>query len=256
MPVKKEKEAVSAFEERRLKNIRANNEILKDLSSTASKIAPPPPPKPQARPRPKRQPVEKREQPKRERAVATRTSSRLKGETPKREADDSAPVSLFPPDRPAKKARVNEDLNLGDILVEGRKFTNGVDAVTGLISLPRLGAEPGVRTFDEDDIKETTDEDLRKMRETMNSLELYDKWAVNGGLTITQTVVSGLAADLDAPQTLKLCLNAFTRWGSIPLKRNHSFLPETKKAPWGFSMHLRKSPRSTTAMKTPTLLIL
>lgn len=181
MPVKKEKEPMSAFEQRRLQNIATNNEILRDLSNTASKIAKPTAPKPQPRPRPKRQPVEKREQPKRERAVATRASSRLKGEGPKREAEDSVPASLLPPDRPAKKARVNEDLNLGDILVEGRKFTNGVDAVTGLISLPRLGAEPGVRTFDEDDIKETTDEDLRNLREKMNSLELYDKWAVNGG---------------------------------------------------------------------------
>lgn len=189
MPVKKQKEAVSAFEARRLNNIKANNEILKDLSSTAAKIAPPPPPKPQPRPRPKRQPVEKREQPVRERAVATRASSRLKGETPKREAEDAVPASLFPPDRPAKKARVNEDLNLGDILVEGRKFTNGVDAITGLVALPRLGAEPGVRTFDEDDIKETTDEDLRNTREKMNSLELYDKWAVNGGLTTTRNGV-------------------------------------------------------------------
>lgn len=172
---------MSAFEQRRLQNIAANNEILRDLSNTASKIAKPAAPKPLPRSRPKRQPVEKREQPKRERAVATRASSRLKGETPKREADDAVPASLFPPDRPAKKARVNEDLKLGDILVEGRKFTNGVDAVTGLISLPRLGAEPGVRTFDEEDIKETTDEDLRNLREKMNSLEMYDKWAVNGG---------------------------------------------------------------------------
>lgn len=247
---------MSAFEARRLNNIKANNEILKDLSNTASKIAPPPPPKLQSRPRPKRQPVEKREQPKRERAVATRASSRLKGETPKREAEDSVPASLFPPDRPAKKARVNEDLNLGDILVEGRKFTNGVDAVTGLISLPRLGAEPGVRTFDEDDIKETTDEDLRKMREKMNSLELYDKWAVNGGSSSTHTVLSGLAADLDASQTLKLCLNAFIRWGSIQPKTNHSFLPETKKEPWGFSMPPRKYLRSTMTTKMPTFLIL
>lgn len=256
MPVKKEKEAVSAFEARRLNNIKANNEILKDLSNTASKIAPPPPAKPLSRPRPKRQPVERREQPKRERAVATRASSRLKGETPKREAEESVPASLLPPDRPAKKARVNDDLNLGDILVEGRKFTNGVDAVTGLISLPKLGAEPGVRTFDEDDIKETTDEDLRKMREKMNSLELYDKWAVNGGLTITGTVVSGLAADLIASQTLKLYHSAFTQWGSIQPKRSHLSSPETKKAPWGFSMPLRKPRRSTMTTKTPAFLIL
>lgn len=212
---------MSAFEQRRLQNIATNNEILRDLSHTASKIAKPVAPKPQPRPRPKRQPVEKREQPKRERAVATRASSRLKGEGPKREADDPVPASLLAPDRPAKKARINEDLKLGDILVEGRKFTNGVDAVTGLISLPRLGAEPGVRTFDEDDIKETTDEDLRNLREKMNSLELYDKWAVNGGSMSITTAVSALAADLSAQQTSKLYRNEYIQWASTLLRTSH-----------------------------------
>lgn len=176
---------MSTFEQRRLQNIADNNAILKGLSHTAAKIAKPPPaPKPKARPRPKRAPVEKKEYPKRERSVATRASSRLKGETPdkngvKREADDSAPAALFP-DKPAKKTRVSEDLNLGDILVEGRKFAKDAGAFAGLISLPRHGAEPGVRTFDEDDIKQTTDKDLKALREQMGSLNLYEKWAVNG----------------------------------------------------------------------------
>lgn len=220
MPVKKEKEPMSAFEQRRLQNIATNNEILRDLSSTAAKIAKPAAPKPQPR-RPKRQPVERREQPKREPAVATRASSRLKGEGPKRGAEDSVPASLLPPDRPAKKARVNDDLNLGDILVEGRKFTNGVDAVTGLISLPRLGAEPGVRTFDEEDIKETTDEDLRNLREKMNSLEMYDKWAVNGRSRSITSAGSGLAADLSASQISKSSLSASIRWVFTQPRRSH-----------------------------------
>lgn len=185
MPVKKEGEAMSTFEQRRLQNIADNNAILKGLSHTAAKIAKPAPaPKPKPRPRPKKPPVEKKEYPKRERAVATRASSRLKGETPdkngiKREADDVAPAALFP-DKPAKRARVSDDLNLGDILVEGRKFAKDAGAFAGLISLPRQGAEPGVRTFDEDDIKQTTDKELKALREQMGNLELYDKWAVNG----------------------------------------------------------------------------
>lgn len=180
---------MSTFEQRRLQNIADNNAILKGLSHTAAKIAKPPPtPKPKARPRPKREPAEKREYPKRERAVATRASSRLKGETPdknglKREADDSAPAALFP-ETPAKKARVSEDLKLGDILVEGRKFAKDAGAFAGLISLPRQGAKPGERTFDEDDIKQTTDKELKALREQMDSLELYEKWAVNGRSSI------------------------------------------------------------------------
>lgn len=186
MPIKKEGEASSTFEQRRLQNIADNNTILKGISQTAAKIAKPTPaPKPKPRARPRRAPVEKKEYPKRERAVATRASSRLKGETPdknglKREAEDSAPAVLFQSERPAKKTRVNGDLSLSDILVEGRKFAQDAGAITGLISLPRQGAEPGVRTFDEDDIKMTTDKGLKALREQMGNLELYNKWAVNG----------------------------------------------------------------------------
>lgn len=174
MPPKK---GTSLFEQRRLQNIAANQEILKDISKTAVKIAKPAP-VPKA-PRVKRAPVEKRERPKREAAIATRASSRLKGEDPvKREAEDDIPVSLLPAERPAKKLRVSDDLSLSDVMVDGRKFAADISALSGL--LPRRGAEPGVRTFDEDDIRQTSDKDLKRLREDMNGLTLYDKWAVNG----------------------------------------------------------------------------
>lgn len=170
------KEAVSLFEQRRLQNIAANQAILKDISQTAAKIAKPAPaPKPVRR---KRSPPERRERPRREAAVATRASSRLKGEAPvKRENQNEIPAALMP-DRPLKKARVSDDLSLESIMVEGRKFTDDISALGSL--LPKRGAEPGVRTFDEDDIQQTTDKDLKKLRESMNRLEFYDKWAVNG----------------------------------------------------------------------------
>lgn len=174
---------MSTFEQRRLQNIADNNALLKGISNTAAKIArPAPAPKPRAPPRTRKPATERRVLPKREPAVATRASSRLKGETPdkKREADDSAPAALFQTERPAKKTRVNDDLNLGEILVEGRKFAKDAGAITGLFSLPRQGAEPGVRTFDDDDITQTTDKELRALREQMGNLELYSKWAVNG----------------------------------------------------------------------------
>lgn len=176
MPAVK-KEGVSLFEQRRLENIAANQAILKDISHTAAKIArPAPAPKVV---RVKKSPPERKERPKRQAAVPTRASSRLKGETPvKRElVDDDIPAALRP-DRPAKKSRVSDDLSLDSILVEGRKFA---DDLSGLRDLSfKRGAEPGVRTFDEDDISQTTDKDLKRLRESMNSLELYDKWAVNG----------------------------------------------------------------------------
>lgn len=174
MPPKKE--GVSLFEQRRLENIAANQAILKDISQTAVKIAKPvPAPKPARR---KRSPVRKRETPQRAAAVPTRASSRLKGEAAvKREIEADIPASLMP-DRPAKRSRVADDLSLDSILVEGRKFADDISVLGGL--LPKRGAEPGVRTFDEDDIGRTTDKDLKKLREEMNGLELYSKWAVNG----------------------------------------------------------------------------
>jgi WD40 repeat protein len=75
-----------------------------------------------------------------------------------------------------KRMRNNGDLNLGDITVEGRKFTNGV---TGIKDLFR-GAEPGLRTFTEDDVRETTDKSLKELREQMSALELYEHWLPNG----------------------------------------------------------------------------
>lgn len=174
MPPKKE--GVSLFEQRRLANIASNQALLKDISKAVT-IAKPAPPK-AAKSKNTRTPAKTRVVPKREAAVATRSSSRLKGEGPvKRENEDDIPAALMP-DRPAKKTRIADDLDLEKIMVEGRKFAGDMTAFGHL--LPKRGAEPGVRTFDNDDIRETTDKDLKVLRESMNGLELYDKWAVNG----------------------------------------------------------------------------
>lgn len=178
MPPKK---PVSAFEKRRLENIATNHALLKDISHTAVKIASTSSPAPVSRPvRTKRSShVERKERPRREAAVGTRASSRLKGVAPiKRELEDDVPAALRAPDRPAKKSRVSDDLSLDAIMVEGRKFSDNIESLGTL--LPKGRADPGMRTFDEDDIKLTTDKDLKKLRESMNDLGLYNKWAVNG----------------------------------------------------------------------------
>ncbi|PHH92497.1 hypothetical protein CDD83_7134 [Cordyceps sp. RAO-2017] len=74
-----------------------------------------------------------------------------------------------------KRLRVSEDLRLGDIGVDGKKFKNGADTLKGIIR----GAEPGVRTFTEADLKETDDKDLKELRLRMSSLELYKHWYPN-----------------------------------------------------------------------------
>lgn len=177
----------SLFEQRRLANMKSNQAKLQDISKSTVKFTPTPAPKP-ARVRKPRTPGEKRVVPKREAAIPTRASSRLKGETPiKRELEDDVPAALMP-DRPAKKSRIADDLDLDKIMVEGRKFADDMSAFGHL--LPKRGAEPGVRTFDESDIRKTTDKDLKALRESMNNLELYNKWAVNG-MQFTRTPRSG-----------------------------------------------------------------
>lgn len=168
-----EKGKISAFERKRLANIEANREVLTDISKTAKKVIPDKP-----APAPKRK-TRKSEPVKREYARPTRTSSRLAGldadnETLKRkmevEAESQAAVAK------AKKMRVSGDLDLGDIAVEGKKWDNGITGIKGLIR----GAQPGVRTFTEDDVKETTDQNLKELRERMTGLKLYEHWSPQG----------------------------------------------------------------------------
>lgn len=178
MPVQPE---MSAFERKRLQNMAANKAILTDISATAKKIMPEkkkPPPKSSTpkRTTPKRK---TRETVKREPVRGTRTSSRLAG----LEADDealkrklAADIERDAAESKAKKVRVAQDLHLGDVVVEGKKWGSGVDGLKGLVG----GAEPGVRTFTDDDVRETTDKSLRDTRLRMASLNIYEHWLPNG----------------------------------------------------------------------------
>lgn len=179
MPVKKEPGEMSAFERKRLENIAANRAILTDISVTAKKIIPDKP-KPAKSVPPKRK--SRGDQIKREPSRPTRMSSRLAGleadnETLKRklevEAENQAEVAK------AKKLRVVGDLNLGDIAVEGKKWSAGLDSLKGIVR----GAQPGVRTFTEDDVQETTDKSLKDLRQRMGGLKLYEHWLPNGALS-------------------------------------------------------------------------
>src|SRR5690606_17732986 len=76
----------------------------------------------------------------------------------------------------AKRTRVSGDLALGEIGVDGKKWENDAQGLKDIFR----GAEPGVRTFNEDDIKETTDEALKALRVKMGKLELYENWIPNG----------------------------------------------------------------------------
>ncbi|GAO15859.1 hypothetical protein UVI_02051590 [Ustilaginoidea virens] len=174
MPVDKEPPgAMSAFERKRLENIAANRAILTDISAAAKKIIPGKPAQTPAARRSRRS-----EPAKREPARPTRMSSRLAGleadnETLKRklevEAEHQAEAAK------ARKLRVADDLNLGDVAVEGKKWAAGLQGLTSIVR----GAQPGVRTFTQDDVKESTDRSLKELRRRMAGLELYQRWLPN-----------------------------------------------------------------------------
>ncbi|KJZ73394.1 WD repeat-containing protein [Hirsutella minnesotensis 3608] len=173
MPVKKEAAEMSAFERRRMENMAANKAILTDISVTAKKIIPEK--KPVAK---SSAPKRKRETVKREPARPTRMSSRLAGleaDTDDLKQKLAADIEKDAAEARPKRLRISSDLQLGDVAVEGKKYGSGVDGLKGLVR----GAEPGVRTFTEEDVKETTDEGLKSLRQKMGSLKLYEHWLPN-----------------------------------------------------------------------------
>lgn len=168
--------AVSAFEARRRENVANNAKLLAESQALGAKMAraAKPPPRPAA-PR-KRKAAEPAQ---RTRVMPTRQSARLSASS-----GDEPLTSLrtereiIEADRPAKKTRMTEDITLSKVSLEGSRWTNG-DA---LASFAVSGAQPGLRTFTDDDIKETPDEKLKSLRKGMAELELYDGWLPNGRL--------------------------------------------------------------------------
>lgn len=211
-PAKKEKAEISAFERKRLENIAANQAMLKDLSKTAEKILPQP--KSTAKPR-SSVPRRKATPVKRETVRPTRASLRLSGveadsETAKRKAE--VEETFAKETAKAKRLRVSGDLNFGDIVVDGKKWNKDDGFLAGIMR----GADPGYRTFTEDDIKETTDEGLKALREKMSGLELYEGWEPNRE---SRTILVKTRLGLTRDQKLRLRLSAYTLWASIQVRR-------------------------------------
>ena len=172
-PIKKERPDISDFEKKRLENIAANQALLKDLSRTAEKLMPKPISKPKSTTsRTRSTPV------KREPALPTRTSSRLAGvvpdsETAKRKAE--VEYEFAKSEAKAKKQRVSGPIKFEDGVVDGTKWSKDDNFLSGIMR----GAQPNVRTFGEDDVKETTDEGLKALREKMGALKLYEGFEPN-----------------------------------------------------------------------------
>jgi len=169
-------EKLSAFEARRRENVAKNAKLLKDSAEIGAKMrkAAAPAPRPVA-PR-KRKAAEP---PARTRAMPVRQSARLAGANADSKDTlvklEDVPMELK--DREPKRTRTNGDLVLSNLQVEGKRW-----ASTDALASFKQGAQPGVRTFTEEDIKDTTDEKLKTLRQDLNDLTLYEGWQPNGRL--------------------------------------------------------------------------
>jgi len=178
---------MTEWEKRRAANAKANNELVNKIAKTSVKIFGPPKPvtsRTKSAPKRKSEPGVKRESP-----VPTRRSARVAGldaepETLKRKYEVEAETKAQ--EAREKRTRVTGDLNLGDIKVEGRAW-NGDFAGLGNLKLP---AQPGVRTFDEEDVKAVTDKHTKTLIERFNKLELYEKFDVRSEFWLTHFGVS------------------------------------------------------------------
>ncbi|KAF2195411.1 WD repeat-containing protein [Zopfia rhizophila CBS 207.26] len=174
----RQKVELSEYERKRQENIAKTQALLRNLEMEAAEAGLAPTSKPAASAKPK--PKSKKPAPKKikqEEVVPRRTSSRLRGivadsEVAKRKAEEEYEAQKEA-DR-AKRQRISDTFNFGDIVVRGK----GWDQHGNFLS--NVGpAKPYERTFTADDVKETTDKELKALREKMARLELWEDYEPN-----------------------------------------------------------------------------
>ncbi|KAI1371594.1 WD repeat-containing protein [Hypoxylon crocopeplum] len=164
---------LSTFEARRKANVVNNAKLLKDSAEIAAKMrrTAAPPPRPAASK--KRKAAEPAP---RTRVMPTRQSARLAGAGSEANGSglkpEEIPAELKPPE--PKRIRKSGDLQLTNLQVQGQRWSS-----TGALASFVQGAQPGVRTFTDEDIKDTSDQKLKDLRKEMNDLKLYEGWVPN-----------------------------------------------------------------------------
>ncbi|KAL2009837.1 hypothetical protein VTN00DRAFT_5644 [Thermoascus crustaceus] len=186
MPREKKDESneLSEFEKQRLANIAERDALLKKLTLEAQSAGLFSKPSPKSSSgdgsKPKKKTPAKKVKQENEPPVPRRMSSRLRGitadsELAKRKADEEYEAAQRA--EQAKRMRKSDSYTLNDMLVSGQKL-NG-DSLIGVDVVTKGVAKPYERTFGEEDIKKTTDKDLKALREQMNGLQLWGPWEPN-----------------------------------------------------------------------------
>ncbi|KAL8746403.1 MAG: hypothetical protein Q9190_001577 [Brigantiaea leucoxantha] len=176
---RKEMVEVSDYEKQRQANIAQRDQLLKQLALDAAQagLAPSQKPKPaKSANSHKKKPAIKKIK---EEIVPRRTSSRIAGieadsEVAKRKAEDEY-VAAKEAEK-VKRQRVSGPLDLSEVVVAGKEWDKNENFLVDVVS---RGAKPYHRTFGEEQVKETTDKELRALREKMSGLELYDGFEPN-----------------------------------------------------------------------------
>ncbi|KAJ5642924.1 DNA damage-binding protein cmr1 [Penicillium longicatenatum] len=169
---------LSEIERQRQANIAEQKALLKELQLTqptgkfasAQKSAKNDATKNKKRAPPKR--VKEEESP-----APRRQSSRLQGlaadsEVAKRKAEEQYEAAKEV--ERAKRIRRTDSFTQNDMFIAGQKLSG--DSLIGIDVVNKGVAEPYLRTFGDEDIKKTTDKELKALREEMNGLQLWDKW--------------------------------------------------------------------------------
>jgi hypothetical protein len=189
---------LSEYERKRQDNIAKTQALLRNLEMEAAQAGLGPTSKAKAsiasRPKAKKPAPKKIKE---EDIAPRRTSSRLKGivadsEVAKRKAEDEY-TAIRDADR-AKRQRVSDAFNFSDIVVAGKDWNKSGNFLS-------VGpADPYARTFDYDDIKETTDKELRALRERMSGLQLWEDFEPNEIKITPERIYSmGLHPTADKP---------------------------------------------------------
>lgn len=171
---RKAAQELSEYERKRQETIAKNQALLRELQLSAAEagLAPAKRKRPSSPSSASKKNKSSETKPKKEPPVATRTSSRLRGIV----ADSEVARQRAEEEREAQQAaerlrkqRISDDFNFGDVLVSGQHWNNSGNFLTGVGP-----AEPNKRTFTAQDVKQTTDKELRALRERMSNLELWE----------------------------------------------------------------------------------
>ncbi|KAK2768679.1 hypothetical protein FQN54_000535 [Arachnomyces sp. PD_36] len=173
---------LSDFEKQRAANIAERDALLKKLTleNQSSGLFAKTPKKPSEASKSKKKTPVKKIKKEDEAPVPRRTSSRLRGltadsEVAKRKAENE--YQAIQEQARAKRQRVAGDLKLGDIMVGDQNWDYG--NLLGTDVILKGVAKPYERTFGEDDVKKTTNKDLKALREKMSGLQLWEHWEPN-----------------------------------------------------------------------------